>query len=138
MRLVNTKAHALIDYLLCILLIFSPFFFGFESNSTAGHTCVAGGLLVLCLALVTRFEFSLFKIVPLKAHMQIDFVSGLLLSVSPVLFDFHKTVFKPHLVFGLTQMVIAVITDRVLYRTFKQSQEERMVRTRSRKDDQSN
>jgi hypothetical protein len=120
-RLVNTKAHALIDYCWGLVLLFSPWLFSFPSDGEAATIARIAGVLSVLLALFTQFEFSVVKIVPLKWHLRIDFLSGLFLASSPWLLDFNLEILKPHLVFGLTQMVIAVITDRVLYQTFRET-----------------
>jgi hypothetical protein len=122
-RLVNTKAHAIIDYCLSLLLVFSPWLFEFSPNGVPAKVAYLCAAFTCTFALITRFEFSICKFIPLKLHMRLDFLLGLFLAVSPVLFDFQVTVFKPHLVFGLTLMVIAAITDRILYRRFKAFQE---------------
>ena len=48
-------AHAILDYLLCILLIVSPFLFGFNDDDTAGAFFVVLGIAGLLLTVATRF-----------------------------------------------------------------------------------
>lgn len=121
MRLVNTKAHALLDYCWGLILFFSPWLFGFSPRGQAALTAMIAGAFAILMALLTQFEFSIVKLIPLKWHLRVDFVFGLFLAFSPWILGFHRLVLKPHLVFGLTQVVIAVITDRVLYQTFRES-----------------
>ena len=115
MRLVNTKVHAVLDYLLGLTLLGAPWFFNYPPSGPKYIVPLIVGLVAAAMALVTRFEYSPFKIVPLKVHLLIDLLSGITLAVSPWLFGFHETVFKPHLVFGLTHAVVALITDHMLY-----------------------
>jgi hypothetical protein len=48
-------AHAILDYLLCILLIVSPFLFGFNDDDTAAAFFVVLGIAGLLLTVATRF-----------------------------------------------------------------------------------
>jgi hypothetical protein len=119
MRLINTKVHAALDYLFGIILVWAPWVFRFEASGPKYNMPLAVGSLAACLALVTKFEYAPFKIVPLRLHLFIDVVSGVLLAASPWIFGFAETVFKPHLVFGLTHAVVAILTDRMLYHKVK-------------------
>jgi hypothetical protein len=48
-------AHAMLDYLLSILLVISPFLFGFNDDSTASACFVVLGILGLVLTIATRY-----------------------------------------------------------------------------------
>ncbi|HWT24509.1 MAG TPA: SPW repeat protein [Solirubrobacteraceae bacterium] len=48
-------AHAMLDYLIGVLLIASPFVFGFNDDDTASAFFVVLGILFLLLAVATRF-----------------------------------------------------------------------------------
>jgi hypothetical protein len=118
-RMINTKAHASVDYCIGLVLILSPWIFDYRPWQRA-HLIAGGvGVLGCALALLTRFEWGVFKVIPLRAHLIMDFISGIFLAFSPWLFHFKGQVFKPHLVFGLTAAVVAVITDRVLLEQVK-------------------
>jgi SPW repeat len=119
MRLINTKVHAALDYLLGILLAGAPWIFRFEPSGPKYNVPLAVGSMAACLALVTKFEYAPIKLVPLRLHLIIDVVSGIALAASPWVFGFSDIVFKPHLVFGLTHAVVALLTDRMLYEKVK-------------------
>lgn len=120
MRLINTKAHAALDYLLGIVLLFCPTLFD-TGTGAAGFTCIAFAIFISALALFTKFEWSWLKIVPLRLHLWLDMIAGIILASSPWLFGFNERVIKPHLVFGLSLTVTAALTDRVLYVDYKRS-----------------
>jgi hypothetical protein len=48
-------AHALLDYLLGIFLVVAPFLLGFDDDDTASAFFVVLGIVVLLLAVATRF-----------------------------------------------------------------------------------
>ena len=64
------------------------------------------------MSLITRYELSLAKIVPVPAHLGVDFAGGLLLAVSPWLFGFADVIRWPHLLVGLMEILVAAITER--------------------------
>jgi hypothetical protein len=119
-RLVNTKAHALVDYLLGLFLVTSGWWFGFHGERQAETAVVIAGIYSIVSALFTAFEYSLAGIIPLKLHFAMDVGAGALLAASPWLFLFHEQAFKPHLVFGLTMMIVSLLTDRVLFSHYRQ------------------
>jgi hypothetical protein len=120
-RLINTKAHAIVDYVMGMVLLCSPAIFQFDFSGPEYYTAATAGLITIVLALFTAFEYGALKTIPLRLHLYIDMVTGAALAASPWLMDFAGTVFKPHLVFGLSQVIVAVLTDRLLYHNVKGS-----------------
>ncbi len=119
MRLVNTKAQALVNYLLGVILIAAPWIFDFNAGGAVYGTLIFFAVVTWTETAFSRLEYAVIKIIPLKVHLYLDMLLGLFLAASPWLFGFSEEAFKPHLVFGLTQLVIAVITDRLLYEKVK-------------------
>ena len=52
---ISVHAHVMIDYLLAIFLIASPFIFGFDDDGTAVAFFIVLGVLYLLLTIATRF-----------------------------------------------------------------------------------
>ena len=52
---ISVHAHAMLDYLLAIFLIASPFIFGFDDDGTAVGFFIVAGVLYLLLTIATRF-----------------------------------------------------------------------------------
>jgi hypothetical protein len=52
---ISVHAHAMIDYLLAIFLIASPFIFGFDDDGTAVAFFIVSGVVYLLLTIATRF-----------------------------------------------------------------------------------
>jgi len=70
------------------------------------------GAMIIVMSLITRYEFSVAKIIPLPTHLVVDILGGLLLAVSPWLFGFADLIWWPHLLVGLFEIVVAVLTRR--------------------------
>ncbi len=114
MRFISTYAHGAIDYMTGILLLLSPMLFGFEDVGGMAVTIPRIlGIASLLMALMTRFELGVFKLIPMGVHLTIDVLSGLLLAASPWLFGFANAVWLPHVVFGLAEVGLAMMTRTV-------------------------
>jgi hypothetical protein len=69
---------------------------------------------ILVLSLLTNHEFSIAKIIPMRAHLAIDSVASIMLAASPFLFGFSDdpaNVWLPHVVFGLGYLIISLLTE---------------------------
>ena len=122
-RMINTRAHALLDYLLGVVLVAAPALFDFSIRGAGYVVCIVVASLVWLLAATTRFEYALIQIIPLRLHLWADLLIGVILSASPFIWNFSDEVFKPHLVFGLTLCIVAALTDRVLHDKIRKSSE---------------
>ena len=98
--MINTRLHGMIDYATGALLLVAPYLFGFAT----------GGIIVM--SLLTNYELSAAKMIPLKAHLAADVVAGVLLAASPWLFGFADVIWWPHLLVGLLEIVVPLLTRR--------------------------
>ena len=81
MKIINSKVHGIIDYLVVIFLFVSPSLFNLP-ETTALFTYVLGGIH-LVLTIFTNFEFGLIKKIPFPVHGWIElFVSFVLIGVA--------------------------------------------------------
>lgn len=112
MNILSTRTHGMIDYLTGALLILAPYLFGFSTGGIEQWIPQLLGLAILGMSLITRYELSVAKIVPLSIHLGVDFAGGLLLAVSPWLFGFADLIWWPHLLIGLMEIAVAAITER--------------------------
>ncbi len=110
MRFMSTFLHGIGDYVGSILLIASPFLFGFATGGIEQWLPIVLGIIVFIYSLFTRFELGLIKVIPMRIHLVLDGLGGLLLAVSPWLFGFAGTVFLPHLIFGLLEIGASLTT----------------------------
>ena len=111
MRVIPTKVHGFLDYLVAIVLIASPWLFGFSGASTAGTVSIAVGVFILLYSLVTNYELGAARIISMHMHLSLDFLSGVVLSISPWLFGFAKAVYLPHLLIGPLAIIVSIMTN---------------------------
>ena len=110
MRFLSTRVHGMIDYPTGLLLILAPYIFGFADGATAQYVPQFAGVVVLLQSLVTRYELSVAKLVPMPLHLVMDVAAGALVAASPFLFGFADRVLWPHVVLGLAEIGIALVT----------------------------
>src|SRR3712207_5392896 len=88
----------------------APFVLGFADNGPAQWVPMALGAAILIMSLITNYELSLAKVIPMPLHLSVDAAGGLLLAASPWLFGFADQVFWPHLIIGLLEIGAALTT----------------------------
>ena len=113
MRVLPTRIHGILDYLVGALLIAAPWIFGFARGGAETWVPVALGAAALVYSLLTDYELGVVKRLQMPVHLWLDGISGVLLAISPWLFAFDEHVWAPHLAFGLLEVVVAFFTDTV-------------------------
>ena len=99
------------DYLMGVLLIASPWIFDFYQGGAETWVPVILGAGVILYSLLTRYEYSAAKMIPMKTHIILDIAGGVFLAASPWIFDFHDDVYMPHLIFGVLEIAAALMTE---------------------------
>jgi hypothetical protein len=83
MKIISSKAHGVLDYLVGFILIISPWLFGFAAGGAETAIPVILGIGAILYSIVTNYELGFFKIIPFKVHLIINTLSGILLASSP-------------------------------------------------------
>jgi hypothetical protein len=113
MRVLSTRAHGIMDYLMGILLIVAPWLLDFARGGAETWVPVALGAGLILYSLFTDYEYSISKTIAMRTHLALDLVSGILLAASPWLFGFSEYVYLPHLILGIVEAVASLVTERV-------------------------
>lgn len=115
MRFLPLKVHQVLDFIVGLALIFAPNIFGF---SDVGGAAVAVpriiGIASILMGLITDgYGFSVVKLIPLKIHLWVDLLAGIVLALSPWLFGFSDekaAAWVPHLVVGIALVIVSQVT----------------------------
>ncbi|HEY0045828.1 MAG TPA: hypothetical protein VGB44_03865 [Flavobacterium sp.] len=110
MRVIETKTHGYLDYLVGILLIVLPGIAGWDINDAKSIVPMVVGIVTIIMSLMTAYELSISKIIPMSTHLMMDVLSGIILAASPWLFDFADEVYLPHLLVGLFEIAAGLMT----------------------------
>ncbi len=112
MQMIPTRIHGVIDYLTAGLLILAPWLFGFATGGPAQWVPVILGIVIVAYSLMTNYELGMSRAISMPMHIALDVGGGILLAISPWLFGFADVIVWPHLVVGLMEIVIAMMTVR--------------------------
>ena len=115
--MISSRTHAVIDYVVGILLILAPFIFGFADGGPAQMVPTILGAGTIVYSLVTRYELSVAKLIPYPVHLGIDALAGLLLLASPWIFGFTDNVWWPHVVVGIAELGVVALSMKGASRT---------------------
>ncbi|HLW19073.1 MAG TPA: SPW repeat protein [Cyclobacteriaceae bacterium] len=111
MKIIDRKTHGYLDYLVGLLLIVSPWLFGFYEGGSESWVPILLGIGTIIYSMITDYELGITGVIPMKAHLTIDLISGIFLAASPWLFGFSDRIFWPHLVVGIIEILVTLMTD---------------------------
>ena len=112
MRVIPTRIHGMIDYGMGVLLIVAPWLLGFADGGPEQWVPVILGAGVIIYSLLTNYELGVAKVIPMPVHLWIDVAGGVVLAASPWIFGFADEVYLPHLIFGLLEIGVSLMTKR--------------------------
>jgi hypothetical protein len=112
MKFISSKVHGIVDYMFGALLIASPWLFGFADVYSARWVAVAMGAMAIVYSLLTRYELGVWRKIPFRVHLWLDYMSGALLALSPWFFGFADEVKIPHVVFGIMEILVPLFTQK--------------------------
>ena len=113
MKIITTKVHGVLDYLVGALLIASPWLFDFARGGAETWVPVILGASAILYSLLTDYELGVSKTISMKTHLGLDAISGVFLAISPWLFGFNDYVYMPHLILGILELGAVWMTDPV-------------------------
>jgi len=111
MKIIDRKTHGYLDYLVGLLLIAAPFIFNFYEGGSESWIPIILGAGTIVYSLITDYELGVVGMIPMKTHLTIDVVSGIFLAASPWLFGFADHIFWPHLLVGIIEILVPLMTD---------------------------
>jgi hypothetical protein len=113
MRVLPTRIHGILDYLVGLALIAAPWVLDFADGGAEQWVPVLLGIGVVLYSVVTDYELGLARALPMPVHLWLDFGGGLVLAVSPWLFGFAEAIWWPHVLFGVLEMGVSLLTRTV-------------------------
>jgi SPW repeat len=115
-RIIPTGFHAVMDYAVGLLLIASPWLFGFADESNAAQwIAILSGIALIGLSALTDYEGGfLRRAIAMRTHLMTDAALGVFLVASPWLFGFADegtNAWLPFVAIGLGELGAAAMTD---------------------------
>ena len=112
MRFIPTRVHGLLDYTVGAILAISPWLLGFNQGGAETWVPVLLGAGAILYSLFTNYEWGVSRRIPMPTHLLLDMLSGIVLALSPWIFGFADQVYLPHLIFGILEIVVPLLTKR--------------------------
>lgn len=113
LRFIPTKAHGVADYVTAGALLAAPELFRIDRGSAAGIVPRANGAAAGVYSLLTDYELGARRVLPMRAHLALDAVSGVTLAAVPWLTGGARRGFRnwvPHALVGATEVGFALLT----------------------------
>jgi hypothetical protein len=82
-QIISTEAHGMLDYMTVGTFLLLPRLLGWNAGLTRLMTGAAA--FTFLYSLMTRYEFGLVKVLPMKTHLMIDGMSGLFFVAAPAM-----------------------------------------------------
>ena len=90
-RVISSKTHSIIDYIHAGANFTAAALFYKRGNSRAGHAATALGASVLTNALMTDYEYGVFRVWSFKTHGILDYGVAAVSALFPKLLDIDET-----------------------------------------------
>ncbi|MEX0684679.1 MAG: SPW repeat protein [Balneolales bacterium] len=113
MRIISTRTHGILDYIMGVILIIAPWLLGFAAGGAETWVPVIIGTGVLLYSMFTNYEMGVSRQISMDTHLTMDAIGGIILALSPWLFGFAAIIWLPHLVFGCAELLASLMTQRV-------------------------
>jgi hypothetical protein len=110
--MIDSRAHAILDYAVGLLLIIAPYFFGPGDWGIEHWLPQVIGAMTIVMSLATRYELSLAKIIPFPVHLVIDVIGALALIASPWVFGFAERIWWPHVLIGVVEIIVVLLSRK--------------------------
>lgn len=112
--MIGLKAHNVMDYLIAAILILTPFAMQFARVAPARNVFLVLGIGLFAYSIVTRYYYSIAKIIPLGLHMTLDCIAGIVLLFAPNLFNYRDLItsgpYVAHIILGLGALGLVALT----------------------------
>ena len=112
MCFIPTRVHGILDYTVGALLAVAPWLFGFNRGGAETWVPVILGIGAIVYSLFTNYEWGVARRLSMPTHLILDIASGVILALSPWIFGFADVVYLPHLIFGILEIAVPLLTKR--------------------------
>ena len=85
----SLKIHSVLDYVAGLFLLFVPAIFGFSEIDAARNVFLFSGVALIGYSLLTKYQFALWRVIPIGMHMSLDVLSGVIVMLAPWIFGYR-------------------------------------------------
>ncbi|MGN6292902.1 MAG: SPW repeat domain-containing protein [Chitinophagaceae bacterium] len=108
--LISTRIHGLLDYVYAIALIAVLWICDFSIYTDAPWVMLVAEICIVIFSLLTRYEKGYVRVIPMRIHLWLDILVGILLITTPYMLDFERNAKLPYAVMGGLIILLALLT----------------------------
>ena len=112
-KLIPTKVHGVLDYVTGGALRAAPELFRLKDVPASAAAPRIAGAAAGVYSLLTDYELGAVRVLPMRAHLALDAMSGALLAASPWLLGYAREgrrYWLPHVAVGAMEVAVALIS----------------------------
>lgn len=110
LRFIGRKAHGVIAYLVGVLLIVSPWLFGFHEGGAETWGAIIPGAIIIIYNFISNHEYGAIHALPMGVALLCDLLVGITVVMAPALLGFSSEVRAPFVLIGLFLVFLALFT----------------------------
>jgi hypothetical protein len=110
MKIINSKLHGILDYLIGFSLLI-PWITGYLTDSRDSLITGLAGSILLIYSVSTDYEFGWIRIIPMRLHLLLDLVLGLLLIIYPLVMNTREFLLSWPLFTGVALALMPVFSS---------------------------
>lgn len=107
---ISTRFHGFLDYIFGIILMLPWLVNFYEDNSDTWMLAMAG-LLTVIVSLLTNYELSFIRIIPMKLHLFIDVLVAAFLVALPFVYPMYHYHFYWPVILGVGELIIVLLSS---------------------------
>ena len=108
---ISTTFFGFFNYILAILMMTSPWLFGFvQFGGAALFFPFMFGWYYLLMAIFSITKGGMVRIFPIQMHCTLLTIAGFVIMMSPFLYGFSHLVWQPHVVLGAIALFVGLFT----------------------------
>jgi hypothetical protein len=111
-RPISVRVHGMMDYAYGLLLVLAPWIFEFSSEAAPMGIAVGMGAMALLWSVITDYPLGLAPLLPFRAHLWLDVIGGMLLTISPWMLPMSQSARVVLVVFGIISLLVPMLTRR--------------------------
>jgi hypothetical protein len=113
--MIPLKIHNVLDYIIGALLIVTPWLFGFGQIPAARSLFLIAGIGLVAYSLLTKYDYSIAKVIPLGVHMILDALIGIVTILAPVMLGYRDLLtggqYAVHVIWGIGAVGLVALTS---------------------------
>jgi hypothetical protein len=107
---ISTRLHGVLDYVAGITLMV-PWIVNFYGDNSDTWMLAMAGIFTILISLLTNYELSFIRIIPMKVHLFLDVLVAAFLIALPFIYPMYHYYFYWPVALGICELLIVVLSS---------------------------